>query len=643
MSRKIMLILGILVIASMVMTACQPQTIVQTVEVTKEVEVPVEVTQVVVATEEVQTTFSSAFAAKALDDLRVRQAMAYCTNKAAVANGAYPLLTPEQASALVLNTFIAKGHWAYAGDENITIYPFDQEKGKALLDEAGWTLAEGADFRTNADGLQLSFKFTTTNAAFRQAWAAVWESQMAECGISIVRFHVPASWWFGDTTGTSRRDFEIGAFAWVGEADPGGVTLWGCDQVPMPSNGWAGQNDMGWCNEAATVAIKKANNSLDQQVRIDNFRIVQAEYTKDVPALPMFNRSNAFAIAADLVNYKPANGQTYESYNAYEWERPGQDTIVFGFTQEPASLYGLVESAYVASLARSFTGIFQSTAIDFDFQPQALKKLPYLDNGSTNAEVEPKEGDMVANANGEVVALAAGTKVLNTAGEEVDWAPGVKLLQLSSTFEFVDGITWSDGVPLKAEDFLLGRQTECDPESGATSFYYCERTASYTATDAPLSVSVTYVPGFQDPLYYAGIPFGYYPAHQVVAAGTYAGKTLAEVPAKDWPTLPELAEKPIGTGPYMITEWVKGEKIVYEPNPYFYLGAPKTPNFVVKFVTAENAEAQLLTGEIDILDSTTLAGLTETLVNAEAEGKIKTLVIPSATWEHIDFNLSYGR
>jgi hypothetical protein len=65
----------------------------------------------------------------------------------------------------------------------------------------------------------------------------------------------------------------------------------------------------------------------------------------------------------------------------------------------------------------------------------------------------------------------------------------------------------------------------------------------------------------------------------------------------------------------------------------------KTPNIVIQIITAESQEALLLGGEIDILDSTTLVGLTETLVAAEAEGKIKTIVQPSATWEHIDIAL----
>jgi len=112
------------------------------------------------------------------------------------------------------------------------------------------------------------------------------------------------------------------------------------------------------------------------------------------------------------------------------------------------------------------------------------------------------------------------------------------------------------------------------------------------------------------------------------------------VPAKDWPTLPELAERPIGVGPYMITEWVKGEKLVFVANPYAPADmTPKTPNLIIQIVSAENAEAQLLAGGVDLLGSETLAGLTDQLVAAETEGKVKNYIIAGGTWEHIDFNL----
>ena len=103
---------------------------------------------------------------------------------------------------------------------------------------------------------------------------------MADCGIRILRFHVPGFWWFGDTTGLARRDFELGAYAWVGQADPGGETLWACDQIPSPENGWTGQNYMGWCNEAASDNIKIANNTLIRDDRIKAYDAFQKEFAE---------------------------------------------------------------------------------------------------------------------------------------------------------------------------------------------------------------------------------------------------------------------------------------------------------------------------------------------------------------------------
>jgi len=659
--KRILVALSMLLVAAFALGACAsptPVEIIRTVEVqvekivTQEVEkiVTQEVEKIVtqevekVVTKEVQVEKIVTQEVEAqpftvphpiLGDLKVRQALAYCTNKLELIQSVYPLISPEAQAGLVMNTFIPTSSWAYAGDENITIYPYDPAKGAALLDEAGWTLADGATFRANANGEELSLKFTTTSAAFRQTWAAVFESQMAACGVRILRLHAPASWWFGDTTGLARRDFELGAFAWVGQADPGGQTLWACDQIPLPSNNWVGQNSMGWCNEAASKAIKIANNTLIEQERKDNYTIVQQEYTKDVPAIPLFNRTETYAVSADIVGLVPPVGSGAWVWNAYEWEKPGNDTIVLGFTQEPASLFTLVESAQVAVVANALVSGYGTTDHNFSYQARLQKELATIESGDAlNNDVEVKEGDLVINANGDPVELKAGVKVKNAAGEEVEYASGtVTMKQLVVTYKFVDGLTYSDGQPLVKADFELGYKIVCDRESGATSFITCDQVGKIDFVD-DTSYTVTWKPGMQSPTYFIA-PFGWYPAHRVLSDG----RTLADVPAKEWATLTEIAENPIDVGPYMLTGWEKGVQMTYEANPYFYLGAPKTPKIVIKFITAENAEAQLLGGEVDVLDATTLTGVTETLNNAEAEGKIVLYVHPSATWEHIDFNL----
>lgn len=180
-----------------------------------------------------------------LSKLEVRQAIAYCTNRRDLIESVYPFLEDDEKDALLMNTFLPQGHWALAPDDKITVYEFDPEKGKTLLEEAGWTAENDGTVRFNEAGEPLTLKFTTTSAAFRQTWAAVLEQQLLEnCGIQIIRTHAPGSWWFGNTTGLQRRDFELGAFAWVGQADPGGTTLYACNQIPLPDNNWEGQNYM---------------------------------------------------------------------------------------------------------------------------------------------------------------------------------------------------------------------------------------------------------------------------------------------------------------------------------------------------------------------------------------------------------------
>lgn len=639
MKTKLLALLSVLIITAFVLSACQPQTVevIKTVEVEKEVvttqEVEVVVTEVVEVEREAFTTPHPI-----LSDLRVRQALAYCTNKVDLVKASYPLLSAEEQEELVMHTMMPRVQWAYAGDENITIYPYDPEKGKALLEEAGWTMDEGVGFRVNEAGDALSLKFTTTSAAFRQTWAAVLEQQYADCGVQIIRLHAPASWWFGDTTGLARRDFELGAYAWVGQADPGGQTLYACDQIPTPANGWEGQNYPGWCNEAASAAIKNANNTLTREERLKWYTILQQEYTKDLPTIPLFNRAEAFASAPDMVGFEPTPGEEYYNWNSGEWEIPGRDTFVLGLTQEPASLFNQVEDAWVTHIVLFSLGAERPyTSLNFDFQPLWTTDLPTIESGlASNNDVEVSEGTMVIDANGEVVELAAGVTVRDKDGNEVEFSGGtVMMKQLVMNYEWRDDLKWPDGTPLSQADLELGYKTRCDKESGATTFIGCDRTQSVEFDG--LVVTHTKLPGDQDPLYYVDMTnwLHPYPAHRVLSDG----RVLADVPASEWSTLAEIAEMPWGFGPYMVKEWVKGEKIVLEAHPYWFGGTPKTPNFIFAIVTPENAEAQLLGGQVDLLGSETLAGITEALANAEAEGKIKTYSISGATWEHIDLNM----
>jgi ABC-type transport system substrate-binding protein len=577
-----------------------------------------------------------------LGDVKVRQAIAYCTNRPELIASVYPFLTAEEQQKLVMDTNLPQGHWALA-TEGITKYPFDAEQGQALLDEAGWTLAEGDTVRANANGDPLSLSFTTTNAQFRQTWSAVFIQQMAACGIQIIPTYAPGSWWFGSSTGLARRDFELGAFAWVGEADPGGVTLYACNQIPLPSNNWEGQNAMGWCNETASKAIIAANNTLNREERIAQFATFQQEFTKDMVSLPLFNRAEAGAVSTRVegVKFDPTE---YYTANVDEWTVTDGDTVVLGFTQEPDTMWGLVTQAAVQRTAGNLLGVPAVTTYGYDYQPKGLTDLPTVESGAaTNEDIEVKAGDTVWSTAGEAVELAPGVEIVNAAGETVTYESGtVQMKQLTVTDTWVEGIKWQDGEPLKAADFELAYKINCDPDSGNVSFTYCDSVQEFK-TSSDTSYTVTFLPGVQWPTYFSGAGFGYYPSHQVIESeGPHKGKKLAEVPAADWKTLTEIIETPFSTGPYIIESWDKGQSMTFTANPNYYKGEPAIKTITIKFIADTNqAVAQLLTGEVDILGTETLGAGAEvqTVLDAVKDGKIQAFTIASPTWEHIDMNL----
>jgi len=577
-----------------------------------------------------------------LSDLKVRTAIANCIDRDALIASVYPYV--EDKASLQMDSFNPKTHWAYSGPYDFPQY--DPDAGKALLDEAGWTLGEGETVRANANGNPLSLKFTTTNAPFRQTWSAVMIQQLADCGFEIIPTYAPASWWFGDTTGLQHRDFELGALAWVGQADPSGRSLYACDQIPTPGNNWEGQNYMGWCNKTASDAIVKANNTLVREERIAAYDIVQKEFAKDVVSIPMFQRAEAEAWNAGMEGPDP-DPTEYTTWNLPEWRlNDGGDTIVIGMTQEPDSMWQLVSSMAASALVRKATGdngggdnsrIYYQR--NYDFQPLLQDELSTIENGmATNSDIDVAAGDKVYDTSGQPVALEQGTKVFDSKGNEVEWdgSSALTMKQLVVKYPF-QSYTWSDGEPGKIDDFALSYKIDCDPTAGAQGYVTCESIQSVDFSKDALEYTVTYLPGVQSPTYMLP-PLGPYPSHQVLSDG----RNLADVPAAEWQTLPEIAEHPLSWGPYMVTEWIKGQSLTLAANPHWN-GKVATPNVIFVFVADGNqAVAQLINGDVDFLDDSTLGAGAEvqTVIDAAKNGApVKYEIAGSPTWEHIDINL----
>ena len=646
--KHAMMALALVTVASILLAACAPAAPVEVpvTVVVKEtqqvnVEVPVIQTQVV----EVEAP-SYSKPHPILGDLKGRQAIAFCTNRAELIQSVYTWLPADQQANLFMDTNIPGVSWAHYDGPEIVKYDFDAAKGMALLEEAGWTAgadAPAGTIRSNANGDRLSLKFTTTTAAFRKTWSAVFVSQMKACGLEILALYAPASWWFGSSTGLRHRDFELGAYAWVGETDPKGQTLYACNQIPVAENGWAGQNYMGWCNKTASDAINAANNSLVRADRIAQYKIFQIEFTKDMVSLPVFQRAEGNAATLDLINFKPSATE-YFTWNADQWElTDGRTTLVTGQSQEPASMYTVVESSASQRFPAQLVFGTSTTQVDYDFQASQANLATVESGAAKNNDVEVKEGDPVVDASGtptdadgNLLTLTPGLKIKTADGQEVEYAGGaVTMKQLVVSYTWQDGLTWSDGEPVVKADFELAYKNDCDPASGAVDYSLCQSIQSVDFV-SDTEYTVTYKPGYQAALYFLP-PIGYYPSHQVLSDG----RKLNDVPTADWASLKEIAETPLGAGPYILTNWEKGVKMEFVANPFYYKGEVKIKNVTISFVQdTQQAVAQLLTGEVDVLDSSTLGAGDEVQTVLDNQDILQVHIVPSATWEHIDMNLN---
>ena len=111
--NRLFFVLGLLVVASMILSACGAPAPAATEAPAVATEAPAVATEApVVPTEAPITPTSYTTPHPILGDLKVRQALSYCTNKNDLIKSVYPLLSEEEQGKLVMHTFIPTSHWA---------------------------------------------------------------------------------------------------------------------------------------------------------------------------------------------------------------------------------------------------------------------------------------------------------------------------------------------------------------------------------------------------------------------------------------------------------------------------------------------------------------------------------------------------
>jgi len=154
------------------------------------------------------------------------------------------------------------------------------------------------------------------------------------------------------------------------------------------------------------------------------------------------------------------------------------------------------------------------------------------------------------------------------------------------------GVKWQDGAPFDARDVIFTERAILNPRNNVFSREGWDRITSIEALD-DYTVRVTlkepYAPAlatFFVPYQHSGYPV--LPAHLLQR---YAD--LNQVPFNG---------HPVGTGPFRLRAWVRGDRVEFEANPLYWRGPPKLKRVVAKIVQDDNTIlAQFESHELDVI------------------------------------------
>jgi peptide/nickel transport system substrate-binding protein len=322
-------------------------------------------------------------------------------------------------------------------------------------------------------------------------------------------------------------------------------------------------------------------------------------------------------------------------------------TLTLCMPYEPETLYEYGQSSRDGLFAQA--AVFEALRdgpIDqrnFDSQAILLEKLPsFKDGDAAIAAVTVRDGEELIDSSGGLIKLASGIKYFDQDGVERTYngqARSVRTMQMTVTFKLKAGLKWEDGQPLTADDVVFAWQLAKSPDSPNANHFLTNRMRDPIVVVDNRTIRWTYLPGYKDALYYARFPAPY-PKH------LYGKFTPAQMN-----TDPNVNRKPLSFGPFKMQEWVTGKQITLVKNQNYFRaseGLPRIDKLIYRFIPeADTLYNELITGKCDVgfgvrsgTTDSIFDGKFEQLLKAKTQGTLNLHVVPSKSFEHLDFNIS---
>ena len=189
------------------------------------------------------------------------------------------------------------------------------------------------------------------------------------------------------------------------------------------------------------------------------------------------------------------------------------------------------------------------------------------------------------------------------------------------TFKIREGVTFHDGTPMTAEDVAWSLNFLMEGMVPPLELYVTgfEEVVALDPTTVQITLSEPTALMTTGRLHYAWI----------LPRSVWEGMTYDDIMEFEDPAAA------IGTGPYMLTEYVEDEYLIADAHENYYRGKPAIDRIVIQQYATEDAMVQaLLAGEVDLITEVPFTAV-ETL---QGEENVEVVIMPSLSLDDLVIN-----
>lgn len=206
------------------------------------------------------------------------------------------------------------------------------------------------------------------------------------------------------------------------------------------------------------------------------------------------------------------------------------------------------------------------------------------------------------------------------------------------TFHLNEGIKWHDGEPFTANDVAFTFNALAQKDYTGPRYSDVERLVGAKECHEGKTDKVEGIKVIDE----YTISFEFEECYPPGLAKIGADRAIIpehlwkDVPVGDWANATELMNAPVGCGAYKLTKFEPGQYVELTANEEYFEGTPATKNVIFKVSNQETVVAELVNGEIDIADISSLKA--QDLATLEENG-IKIADYPGITVQYMGMNL----